>query len=194
MKLLVGVDGCKAGWIALIQSVDAGPIQSTVFATASDLCRSLTDAEVIAVDIPIGLTDCGPRECDAEARKRLGRYRASSAFPPPIRPTLDAASRDEASEIQKMIDGRKIGVQVWGIIPKIREWDSCLRVDRQPAKRVFEVHPEVSFWALNSFKPMQHSKKAAEGRSERCEFLVQEFGADVIDNSKRPPGAVLSWT
>lgn len=180
MTLLAGVDGCKAGWIALVQTVDGGLIQSTVFATASALCRSLSDAEVIAVDIPIGLTDYGPRVCDTEARKRLGRPRASSVFPPPIRPALVAASREEASRIQGKIDGRRISAQVWSIIPKVREWDSCLRANNQIANRVFEVHPEVCFWALNAFKPMQRSKKTASGLRQRRELLEREFGIDAF--------------
>ena len=181
MSLIAGVDGCKAGWIALIERLPAGQIDSAVSSTPSDLCRSLADVRVIAVDVPIGLTDRGPRVCDAEARRCLGRQRASSVFPPPIRPALRATTREEASEIQEKIDGRRIGVQAWGILPKIREWDSCLRASAQLAKQVFEVHPEVCFWALNGFKPMQHSKKTGDGRRERRELLVHEYGTEVMD-------------
>ena len=181
MNLLAGVDGCKAGWIALVQGVGGGDIKSIVRATPSDLCGALADAQVIAVDVPIGLTDSGKRVCDVEARKRLGRYRASSVFPPPIRAALKAASREEASEIQRKVDGRRIGVQAWGIFPKIRDWDSCLRADCQLAKRVFEVHPEVCFWALNDFKPMQHGKKTQLGRRGRRDLLIREFGVTALD-------------
>jgi len=181
MNLLAGVDGCKAGWIVVSQGVRAGKVDSAVFSTPIDLCRSFTNARVIAVDVPIGLTDHGPRVCDVEARRRLGRDRASSVFPAPIRQAIGATTREEASEIQGKIDGRRISVQSWGILPKIREWDNCLRADDPIAKGVFEVHPEVCFWALNNFKPMQHSKKTAEGRRERREMLVQVFGADAID-------------
>lgn len=181
MSLIAGVDGCKAGWIALFERVPAGRIDSAVSSTPRDLCHSLAGAPVIAVDVPIGLTDRGPRVCDAEARKCLGRHRASSVFPPPIRPAIGATTREEASEIQEKIDGRRIGVQAWGIFPKIREWDSCLRADDQIAIRVFEVHPEVCFWALNGCKPMQYSKKTGEGRRERRELLVQVIGAKAIE-------------
>lgn len=181
MSLIAGVDGCKAGWIALIERVLAGQIDSAVSSTPRDLCRLLAGARVIAVDVPIGLTDCGPRVCDAAGRRCLGRQRSSSVFPTPIRPALRATTREEASDIQETIDGRRIGVQAWGIFPKIREWDSCLRANAQIAKQVFEVHPEVCFWALNGSKPMHHGKKTAEGRQERRELLVQLFGAKAID-------------
>jgi predicted RNase H-like nuclease len=46
---------------------------------------------------------------------------------------------------------------------------------------VFEVHPEVCFWGLASFKPMQYGKKTPKGRRERRELLVQLFGAKAID-------------
>jgi len=184
MCLIAGVDGCKAGWIALIERVPAGQIDSAVSSTPRDLCRSLAGARVIAVDVPIGLTDRGPRVCDAEARRCLGRQRASSVFPPSIRPALGATTREDASEIQEKIDGRRIGVQAWGILPKIREWDSCLRADAQIAKQVFEVHPEVCFRALSGFKPMRYGKKTPEGRHERHESLVHVFGAKVIDENR----------
>jgi predicted RNase H-like nuclease len=75
-------------------------------------------------------------------------------------------------------------VQAWGILPKIREWDGCLRASAQLAKQVFEVHPEVCFWALSGFKPMRYGKKTPEGRRERYELLVHVFGAKVIDENR----------
>jgi predicted RNase H-like nuclease len=177
------VDGCKAGW--LVVSVDAtAQIRSAVFCTPAELCEELATADVIAVDVPIGLTERGPRLCDQDARKVLRAPRASSVFSPPIRPVLGAATRVDASAAQKQIDGRGIGAQAWGICPKICEWDSYLREHRQIAKRIFEVHPEVSFWALNALRPMQFGKKSTDGRRERRELLVLEFGARALDETR----------
>ena len=183
MDLVAGVDGCKAGW--LLVSVDAtGRIRSAVFPTPTDLCAANAKADVVAVDVPIGLTDSGPRLCDQEARKVLRSPRASSVFSPPIRPILHAETREDASIAQKQIDGRGMGVQAWGIFPKICEWDIYLRTHRNVAKRTFEVHPEVSFWALNASRPMQYGKKSREGRRERRELLAREFGASAIDEAR----------
>ena len=183
MQLIAGVDGSRAGWFAV--SLDAhGRIASAVFSTSTTLCDALGKAGVIAVDVPIGLTDCGPRQCDRAARKALGTPRASSVFPPPVRSALTAQTREAASLAQRRIDGRGIGVQAWGIFPKIRDWDRRLRENSQIAKRVFEVHPEVCFWALNALQPMRHSKKSPEGRSERRNLLAREFSSAALDEAR----------
>lgn len=181
---VVGVDGCHNAWFAVSLDLQTNQISGEVYPTPAGLCRSLATAAVIAVDVPIGLTDSGSRECDREARNVLGRPRASSVFPAPIRAALRATTREEASRTQKRIDGRGIGVQSWGILPKIREWDRFLRANPQFAKRVFEVHPEVSFWALNNSRSMQHRKKAREGRDARRKLLVQQFGARALEDTR----------
>ena len=53
-------------------------------------------AAVVGVDVPIGLSDGKPRQCDIEARAVLRAPRASSVFPPPIRSALSAKTREEA--------------------------------------------------------------------------------------------------
>src|SRR5258708_162894 len=55
-------------------------IPAHIFLTFSDLTAAL-DAVVIAIDIPIGLTDHGPRRCDLDARRHLGPKRGTSVFP-----------------------------------------------------------------------------------------------------------------
>ena len=177
---VAGVDGSGANWLAVWIDVD-GAINSAIFASAGALCSAFAYFDVIAVDVPIGLTDSGPRRCDQEARKALGAPRASSVFPPPARAVLPVQTREAASLAQERIDGRRIGVQAWGIFPKIREWDSCLRADARLASRVFEVHPEVSFWALNGFSAMRYGKKSSEGRSARRKLLARTFGAAALD-------------
>jgi len=97
---LAGVDGCKGRWLAVWLDLKTGVISSRVFDSAKDLCGALASVAVIAADVPIGLTNRGPRECDREARKRLGRPRASSVFPAPIRAALAAGSRTQASRIK----------------------------------------------------------------------------------------------
>lgn len=181
--LLAGIDGSRAGWFAVWLGCE-GAFRSAVFATPNALCEALADTEVIAVDIPIGLSDGGPRQCDQLARQALHAPRASSVFTPPSRSVLNASTREEASRAQRLVDGCGIGAQTWGIISKIREWDGCLRAKPTLAKRIFEVHPEVCFWALNAFHPMRHSKKSPQGRLERRRILAREFGGRALDEAR----------
>src|SRR3954452_15224770 len=91
MPNIVGVDGCPAGWIALIQNIETRRITAHVFLTFHDLVVA-RDAAVIAIDIPIGLTESGARRCDHLARHHLGPKRGSSVFPAPVRSALTAST------------------------------------------------------------------------------------------------------
>jgi predicted RNase H-like nuclease len=175
MPFVAGVDGAKANWFMVWRDA-GGKVSSACARTPEDLCEVFALADVIAVDVPIGLTESGPRYCDREARKALGALRASSVFPAPIRPVLSANTREGASLVQKRIDGRGISAQGWGIVPKICQWDSYLRANLEIARRIYEVHPEVCFWALNASRPMQYRKKCEEGRRERRELLERVLG------------------
>ena len=172
---LVGVDGCKEGWVCVFGLPDATPAVCVLPTAASVLARFPSPA-IIAVDIPIGLTDADRRNCDVEARLRLRAPRSSSVFPAPIRSILHCSSHREASELHRTIDGRGFGAQAWGILPKIKEWDDALQ--SEPARRfeVFEVHPEVCFWRLNRETSMKFSKHKEEGARERRRLLNRAFG------------------
>lgn len=65
-----------------------------VFATMSELLDGHPQAELVLVDIPIGLpwSNCPFRPCDAAARARLRAPRSSSAFPAPSRSAAKADS------------------------------------------------------------------------------------------------------
>src|SRR5437867_7604521 len=140
MTIIAGVDGCPGGWICIMRDTTNGMVRSGVHPYANDLLRFDAALDIIAIDIPIGLTDKGPRQCDQEARKLLEFPRSSSVFPAPIRPALGAESRALASTITLAADGRKVGMQSWGIFPKILEVDMALRADPKLPDRVREVH------------------------------------------------------
>jgi hypothetical protein len=95
--------------------------------TLHELAYSEPVPQVIALDMPIGLPERGPRACDLEARRLLGPGRASSVFPAPIRPVLVATSYDDACQIRLQVEGKKLSRQAWVIVPKIREVDDMLR-------------------------------------------------------------------
>ena len=179
MRSVCGADGCKGGWIRVTRDLPTGSVSWNVCPTARDLVYSDPTPKIIAVDIPIGLRESGPRLCDLEARRLLGRGRASSIFPAPIRPLLTAATREEACRIRLAIEGKRVTHQTWGIVPKVREMDRLLRQDPSLQARIREVHPEVSFLFMAGRQPLPSNKKTAKGREERCRLLETYFGESV---------------
>lgn len=181
MARLVGVDGCPKGWVAVSLGEDRPALGVGVHRSAAEVLAAYPDAAAIAVDIPLGLTESGARACDGQARALLGRPRASSVFPAPIRPVLSAPTREEASRLQRALDGRGVGAQAWAIVARVREWDTVLRQRPAAAERVFEAHPEVSFWALNGERAIAPSKRTPEGHAARRRLLVRAFGRQAIE-------------
>lgn len=169
----VGVDGARGAWLAVWE--EGGALAFRVYDQPLALCTSHPRA-VIAVDIPMGLSDYGPRAPDMEARRMVGGRRASSIFSAPVRGILDATAQQEASHRHRAIDGRGFGAQAFGILPKIRLWDSLLVGDATLQARVFEIHPEVSFAALVGGRGLVESKRSVEGIARRTALLSREFG------------------
>lgn len=93
---VVGVDGCKGGWTAILWETETHSVEPVVYGSLKDIIEANPDASAIGVDIPIGLSDTGTRQCDLCARKLLGKPRSSSVFPPPVFEILDIATFAEA--------------------------------------------------------------------------------------------------
>jgi predicted RNase H-like nuclease len=188
MPLICGVDGCRAGWIAVFKDLDAGDAFWHVFATFTQLASRTPAPQVIAVDIPIGLPDRGSRDCDLDARKKLG-CRGCCVFPAPVRPVLASKSYQEACRIRFSVEMKKMSSQAWGIVPKIREVDTLLRQNPQMAPKIREVHPEVSFFHMNRHSPLPDGKKTGAGQARRLNLLQPHFGSFVnsaLEAGKQP--------
>lgn len=174
--MVVGIDGCPAGWFAVGLHPD-NTWNIHVFATIQDVWDHFNQADLILIDIPIGLREAGhqERQCDIEARQHLGWPRRTSVFPVPCRQATYANNRVQADDINRRIANRGIAPMTWGIIPKIHQVDMFLLAN-QPAQNVIrEVHPEVCFWSLADHQPMQHRKKSDEGHVERMDILQQHY-------------------
>jgi predicted RNase H-like nuclease len=187
MALLAGADGCRSGWIVVYQAGDGPKIDSCVVAGIAELFESL-DPDVLAIDIPIGLTESGARECDVLAR-RVIRPRGSSVFPAPIRAVISAETYPDANRISRERQARGMSKQAFAICPKIREVDEALRANRQLRERVYEVHPEVIFCIWRG-AAMNHSKKTQAGRADRMRLVSAHFGEEafeVVRAKHRPP-------
>lgn len=91
MQQIAGIDGCQSRWLAIARVPGSPSFVAQVLATSELPAQPWALA---AIDVPIGLPDSGTREADRAARKFIGP-RASSVFPCPIRPVLDATSWQE---------------------------------------------------------------------------------------------------
>jgi predicted RNase H-like nuclease len=166
---VLGVDGWRGAWVGALLE---GP--SVRLLALPDAAAVLAvDAEVVGVDMPIGLSDDGARACDVAARKLLGRA-GSSVFPAPLRPLLRAADYADACEVSRAVWGRAPSRQAWNLLPAIRDLDDAL--GEPPDPRVFEVHPELSFRALSD--GVRDPKVSARGLVQRLAALRQVMDVD----------------
>ncbi len=167
----VGVDGCRAGWIAACARAD-GRVELRLYRAFAALvadCEAAALRPVVAVDVPIGLPDrAGLRECDREARRRLGR-RWMCVFPAPDRALFGSSGRPGVTR------------QTMGIVPKIAEVDAVLRAAPDRAEWIVEAHPELSFVTLAAAlgRPVPAAglppKRRPAGREARLALLRQAF-------------------
>ena len=182
----LGVDGCRGGWFAVAL---AGPNDWTaqLFSDLAGLSNAFPDAELILIDIPLGLPSCGPRGCDREARRLLGRGYASSIFPVPCRPALEAPDYRLACAANRQVLGVGISRQSYLIGPKIREADRWRRSAAGSKAPVRESHPELAFRALNGGRTLGHKKKTALGKTERLVLLRRQFPKSeaVVEQARR---------
>jgi predicted RNase H-like nuclease len=137
----------------------------------------LVDAEVVAVDVPIGIPESGVRPADEAARRFVGA-RASSVFTTPLRRVLEAPTYADARRLATELTGKSISAQSYALGRRILEVDQYARDD----ERVIEVHPEVSFREL-AHRPLR-SKHRLEGLVER-RGLLEEAGLDVPASAPR---------
>jgi predicted RNase H-like nuclease len=197
---VAGVDACRGGWIAFKIDLKSRTTSVELIDLPSLLRNMPEDLAALAVDIPIGLND-GPRKCDQAARKLLGRPRASSVFSAPCRASLFSPDHTSASATNRQMTGKGLSLQAWGIASKIKQVDDAISPECQD--RVFEVHPEVCFWALAGKRPMIYSKKTENGAQERLAFLRSVFPGMEGHLQNRPPrvkrddlldAAVAAWS
>lgn len=174
---VVGIDGCPKGWCCVELIGEHWSVD--VLDDIDQVWGYFKEAELLLIDIPIGLWEEGDRQrrCDQLARERL-RSRRSSVFTPPLRASLGFGSYQEASAHNYQLSGRKLSKQTWGIATKIAEVDAFLA--REPAARgvLREAHPELLFCCLNANVPMASGKKgkaAKQGSAERRHVLAQHF-------------------
>lgn len=169
MAIVAGVDGCKAGWVAVVLR-DGRFERARLARTFRELLDAEPEVAAWGVDIPIGLTDGAPREADTFARTFVAPLR-SSVFPTPPRAVVEAKSYPDAARLCTELTGRGLSRQSFGLSVKILEVDA-FRDDPS----IYEVHPEVSFRALAG-EPLRERKKSWAGQARRLELLA---GAGIV--------------
>jgi predicted RNase H-like nuclease len=171
---VVGVDGCRGGWLAVRLSRD-GNSDCRIFPDMASLWAAHRQAALILVDIPIGLPEyANDRVCDKAARKVLGARRGS-VFPVPCRAAVYAPDYDAAINLNETVTGKRIFRTTWNLIPRMRQVDELLQGDPQARGVIREAHPEVLFWGLNKKRPLAFYKKDAAGEAERLEVLQRVY-------------------
>jgi len=176
-EALAGVDGCRGGWVVALRTPPTGIVTVTVVPDVPALVRTTRRCAAVALDMPIGLPDTGPRACDTLTRAALGPRRAS-VFPAPPRAVLGATTYAEACERARQATGRALSQQAFNLLPKITAVDSALRADPDWAARVHEVHPELAFACLDAGRPMAHPKRDPRGAAARRARIDVAFPED----------------
>ena len=175
--VIAGVDGCRAGWLAVLVDPDGPPrARARLVPRAADV-EGL--ARRVAIDMPIGLMDSpwdGPRPVDRAARAFLAARNAdglravgSRVFSAPTRAHLAVIRQgggyaDLRAAFPK---GTCISLQCYHICAKIIELDDLL--DARPDMPLREAHPEIAFahHAGRTLPP----KRSAPGAVRRLDLL-----------------------
>ncbi len=165
--VVVGVDACLGGWIVV--ALRGGQFDAAmVLNRFADILDRFSTASAIAVDIPIGLAERGPREADVAARALLGNaYR--SVFLMPSRSVLAAPTFAKAQAAAAGLGEPGISQQAYALRRKVHEVD--LFVPSHP--QTVEVHPEVSFLRLNGDRSLASGKRTWNGLLERRRLLTE---------------------
>ena len=156
MQRIAGIDGCRTGWLVVESSLNFKEQSWRIAPNWNAIGR---DAQVIAVDMPIGISSSGVRQCEVEARSVLTPY-ASRIFKTLPRGALRFAQKDWALANQWAKDQNCGGIskQIWNIRPKMIEIEVAITPHMQ--NRVYEAHPELAFARLNGGTPLvtKHSE------------------------------------
>jgi predicted RNase H-like nuclease len=173
MDTVLGVDWARGCWVVVVHDGDDVTIttEPAIFNVWREHGR---EADTVLVDIPIGLPETAPRECDRAAASRLGE-RHGSVFDVPCRAAVEADGYEAARDA----DGGSLGSQSWGLVPRIREVDCFLDAHPEAETCVYESHPEVCYAALaaRTDADAPGSKQDADGIDARLSILEAADGA-----------------
>lgn len=151
---VAGVDGTKGGWVAIVLDEEGRLAGDLLLRPVETAFEELAEAAVLAIDVPIGF---GPRRAADVAAREILRGAASTVFTTPARDVLE----------RPYGPGLGVSAQAHALGRRILHVTDLAQRD----ERIHEVHPEVSFRAMNDGRPLRYRKKSAGGVFERLELL-----------------------
>lgn len=162
---VLGVDGWRGAWVGALLEGRSVRLLALADVTA---VLAVPGVEVVAIDMPIGLSDDGVRACDVAARRLLGPA-GGSVFPTPVRAVLGTDEYAEARALSRTATDppRAPSAQAFRLVKAIRALDDAL--GDPPLDRVVEVHPELAFRALDP--AVRDRKGTARGTVQRLRAL-----------------------
>lgn len=172
MSLIIGIDGCKSGWFSIWENQDKS-IHSAVFSNLNELKNFFKNESqlILGIDMPVVLSEVIPRQADQLARKLLSK-KASSVFTAPTPEMLDQPNYEKASLVSKRLFGKSMSLQSWYLFPKIKDVQTMIHHEDM---QIYEIHPELSFRAMNNEQVILESKKTQEGFALRNALLSMHF-------------------
>jgi predicted RNase H-like nuclease len=175
-RVVAGLDGCPAGWVAVV--LRSGSVSDVrVHASLRQALASVA-ASHVGIDMPVGLCD-GPRDADAAAR-RLLPGRAASVFSAAPRAVVEGymsgkvRTHAEACKVSRKACGAGLSQQAWNLVPKMAEVEVLTR----EGHRLTEVHPELAFVAASGRALPR--KKSWPGLMLRHQLLL-DLGVELPD-------------
>jgi predicted RNase H-like nuclease len=122
---VLGVDDWRGAWVGAL--LDGRAVQLLALPDVAAV-RAVPAVSVVAIDLPIGLSEDGVRACDVEARALLrATGAASSVFPSPARAVLTARDHAHGRKLSRAATGgqRAPSAQTSMLVAAIRALDAC---------------------------------------------------------------------
>ena len=181
MTTVLGADWGRGVYVVAQLDPATLTLRMTTARDASALL--ILPCDVLAVDMPIGLSEDAVRACDRAAREHIPG-RKSSVFNVPIRSVLDAPTYAEATAQSRSRTGKGLSPQSFGFMRHIREMDEALATsEARVRERTWEIHPEVSFAALSDGATLAHRKKSDEGAALRIAALSGWLSLETVEQA-----------
>lgn len=179
---VAGADAFREGWVVVLQRPKTGAVRPRTVSDLEALLGLPEQPTVLGLDMIVGLPDRaqpGGRRCDREARTLLGSPRSRSVFSPPAYDALSASSYEEAQRRNRASGSEAPGLsrQTFNLFPRLRAVAAQMTPSMQ--RWVREIHPELSFYAMNDDTPLPESKHTDVGRSSRIELLRTHGFSDI---------------
>lgn len=188
-KTVGGVTPCPGGWLVLPARLAA----VTIVAEDAFVLRHLADVldyrpafDFAAINIPFSYPQhpSGPfRQCDVEARDRIGWPRVVGVTPVPSRDALFAPSRAAALAVEPWLTRNDFRHFPW-----MRE--AAIEIQPFHSRRFFSAQADLSFRYMNGDVAVTSSPYHEDGRLVRLSLIRSALpGVDDVVTRVPPEGA-----